>query len=331
MNEDLRRRLAFVAPERRRLVEDRLETIVEYCLLDHPTMEQTRRAAARIGVTTAGFYRLVSVWRRAGDPAVLDGAAGPRSGPRTSPHNDEGFVRTTLDELPTGRTVERDVEDVMLAAERAGRRVRGRSTLRRLITELRAEQAVRSGNCSGVLIDHAALVMPVSADGGLPVMPVATLVVDTNRRSILAIRLAIDPPSAATIPAALGRAAADGAFVRDPAPPSDLTYVRGSSRDWDELERRLSSIGIRVRGSRLSMIRGGLSGAFVIPSLLGLKTLPAIVSLPADRRRAKTKRHDQILTLKAAQEAIDERLSLSRTLERTPFSADPSLLSGLGD
>lgn len=326
MNEDLRRKLAFVAPERRQLVEERLEAIAEYCSLDQPTTRQTGEAAARMGLTMAGFYRLVSVWRRSGDPAVLDGTAGPRSGPRPSRHDDEAFIRTTIDALPPGRTVERDVEDVLLAAEREGRKVRGRSTLRRFITELRATRAASDPGLSGVVIDHAALVMPVEGTDGLPVMPVATLVVDIDRRTILDVRLALDQVSAASTLAALGHAATRGAFVPDPTAPSDLTYVRGIGRDWDEAERHLLDLGIRARGSRFGTVRGGLTGSIVIPTLLGLRTRPGIVFLPPDRRPAKSKKHDRVLPLQVAQELIDERMSLSPPVGPTPFSSDPASL-----
>ena len=162
MDENFRRRLAFVAPERRWLVEERLETIVGYCALHRPTTKQAQKAAERMGLTVAGFYRLVSVWRRSGDPGVLEGSTGPRSGPRPSSHDDEAFIRTILDALPTGRTVERDVEDVLLAAEREDRTVRGRSTLRRLVAELRAARAATDPTLTGVIT-------PIRSEARVPV------------------------------------------------------------------------------------------------------------------------------------------------------------------
>lgn len=326
-NDELARRLAFVAPERRALVDRRLALLKAYVALDQPTMEHSRAAATEMGLTTAGFYRLVSVWRRTRDPAVLDGTAGPAPGPQSSRFDDEAFIREVFDGMLSGRTVEHDVENVLLAAERAGRKIRGRSTLRRFVTELRAAREAAGSTLTGVLIDHAVLVMPVAGPHGAPVMPVATAVVsaDVGRRSILAVHLTLEAVGPATILAALGHAAARGVFMVDPLPPTDLAYMRGTGAEWDEAEALLNGIGVRVGGGRSKTIRGGFGGATTGYSLLGIKTRPGIVALPPDRRGVRPRKGDDVLSLTAAQGMIDERVAFESD-GSTPFSKDPTAL-----
>ncbi len=329
-NDKLVRRLAFVAPERRALVEKRLAVIEAYVALDHPTMEHSRAAATEMGLTTAGFYRLVSVWRRTHDPAVLDGTAGPAPGTQAPRLGDETFIREVFDGIPAGRTVEHDVENVLLAAKRAGRKVRGRSTLRRFVTELRAAREAAASTLTGVLIDHAVLVIPVEGLDEAPVMPVATAVIsaEVGRRSILAVHLTLEAVRPATILTALGHAAAQGVFAVDPLPPTDLAYMRGTGEEWDEAETLLNAIGVRVGGGRSRTIRGGFAGALTGSTLLGIRLKPGTVSLPPNRRGAKPKKGDHVLSLTAAQGMIDERVAFCRQNAQTPFSDDPTKLLG---
>lgn len=329
--DELARRLAFVAPERRALVEERLARLQSYCAIEQPTGADAASAAADLRMTLGGFYRLLGVWRRTSDPAALEGISGPTSRPSRKRMDDRAFIRFVFDGLPAGQSVERDVEAVLLAAERQNRRIRGRSTLRALIKELRAERDASAVSATGIVIDHAVLAIPVQAEhDGDPVMPVATIVADLGTLSVLSIRLDLNPVSGVTTGAALARAAASGAFVRDPDGPTPLNFLRGPGEDWGRLERSLACLGVQARGERVRAVRGGLSGPLTIPKLLGIEAHTGIVSRPPARRRAKLRASgDSVLPLDVAQRMMDERLSFVDNPRPVAFSADPRRLADL--
>ena len=325
------RRLAFVAPERRPLVEERLAILQAYCAIAQPTGADAASAAVDLRLTLGGFYRLLGVWRATGDPAALEGVSGPTSKPFRKCIGDEAFIRSVFDGLPTGQSVERDVEAVLLAAERQNKSIRGRSTLRALLKELRADRDATAASSTGIVIDHAALAIPVRADDdGGPVMPVATIVADLGTLSIVSIRLDLNPVTGLTTGAALARAAASGAFVRDLDTPTPLNFLRGPGDDWRQLERSLASLDIQPHGERVRAIRGGLSGPLAIPKLLGIEAHTGIVSRPLGRRRARLRASgDSVLTLAVAQRMMDERLSFVGRPGPVAFSADPQRLTDL--
>lgn len=332
MNDDLRRKLAFVAPQRRKEVERRLSVLLRHCATEDRTVAEIDTAATELGMSRGGFYRLVTVWKRTHDPAVLERVSGSTEKPWREGHQDERFIRHVFSQLPSGRPLEQDLRDVRTAAEEASQTLRGDTALRRLLGELRAGRDVMAGAPRGMVIDHVVLELPV--DGGDhegPVMPVATVVAEMRLRMIVSVRLDLYTPSPTSNAAAIARAAAAGSFVRDDEAPSVLTFHRGREDGWDRLARELQLAGVTCEGSIATPIRGGgLAGPLVFPSLLGIASRPGIVSRPMASRPAKVRaRGDSVLSLEEAQHFLDERLSYTRSSKALPFSADPALLKQL--
>lgn len=328
MDEELRRRLAFVAPERRHVVEHRLRILRKYDRLDRPTTQDSAAAAKEIGLTQAGFYRLLSAWRVHHDPATLQGVSGGRPDAAVLGSGDEDFIRRTFAEMPAGRPLEHDAEEMRRAASLQGVALRGVGSLRRLLLVLRAERDAAAAPGPRIVVDHVALEIPIaSEDDGDPVMPVATVVADIRERRLLAVLLDLYTPGAAAISAVLSKAARQGAFVPDDA-ISMIGFDAAPSDSWDRLDRSLAAAGIVRRGSRVRSMRGGRhAGGLVVPTVLGIRSRPGIVSRHIDNRRTKLRRSgDSALTLAEAQAIVDDRLGSKAVIDAVPFSRDPSLL-----
>jgi hypothetical protein len=332
MDDDLRRKLAFVAPQRRKEVERRLAVLLRYCAIKHPSISEVDAAAAELGMSRGGFYRLVAVWMRTHDPANLERVSGATEKLWREKRHDERFIRHAFSQLPAGRVLERDLQDVKGAAQEAGVALRGEAALRRLLGELRGARDVAARPALGMVLEHVALELPV--DGGIgekPVMPIATVIAQMRMRAIVSVRLDLYTPSPTSNAAAIARAAAADSFAPDPDAPSVLTFVRGRDDGWDRLERDLLVAGVIREGERARTIRGGgLAGPLVFPTLLGITTRPGIVSRPMASRRAKVRaRGDSVLSLEEAQRLVDERIPYARPPGTMPFSADPALLKRL--
>ncbi len=326
-DDELRRRLAFVAPERRHVVEHRLRIVHDYERLDRPTTEDSATAAKEIGLTQAGFYRLLSAWRANRDPAALQGVSGGRPDADALLPDDESFIRRTFAGMPAGRPLEQDAAEMRHIADQQGVVLRGIGSLHRLLLVLRAERDAAAAAGPRVVIDHVALEIPVAADEGDPVMPIATVVADVRNRRILTALLDLYTPCAAIVAAALSKAARQGAFA-----PTDgvceIGFDAGPDDSWDRLDRSLAAVGIIRPGSRVRNMRGGRrAGGLVVPTMLGLRSRPGIISRHMDNRRMRLRKSgDSALTLAEAQTIVDDRLASEPPADPVPFSRDPSLL-----
>lgn len=326
MDDDFRRSLAFVAPERRLIVEQRLAALRRYDELSNPRSSDAAAAAEQLGLTRQGFEWVLAAWRRRRDPAVLEGVPG-NAPPRDADRGDEDFIRRTFATLPSGRALERDAQDIRREAERMGIELRGAGSMRRLLTLLRAQREAASAP-SRVVIDHVVLEMPVEAeDRADPVMPIATVVADVQRRALLRVALDLYTPTAASVAALIAQAAADGAFVRS-ATNTSIGMDTGREDSWLRLEHALAASGVSVAGAGHSGIRGGSrAGGLVVPRLLGIATRPGIVNKHIQLRRAKLrKKGDAALPLDKARSIIEERLAFEPERTPVPFSTDPAAL-----
>lgn len=330
MNEDdFRRRLAFVSPERRLTVERRLHALRIYDALEHPTPVDAMVAADELGVTRAGFEWILKAWRAKRDPTALEGVSGGTTAARAV-RGDERFIRGAFAALPAGRPLEQDAADIRRQATESGVSIRGVGSLRRMLTLLRAE---RDAACAAtrIVVDHVVLEMPVEVDDGdAPVMPVASVVADVQAGALLSVTLDLYMPNAASIAKALARAAARGAFVAADG-PTTIGFDVGADDSWTRITRALASNGVRVVPGRSNGIRGGgHAGDLIVPALLGIGSRPGIVNKHVDLRRARLrKRGDAALPLHRAQEIIDERLSFEPRRPQVSFSDDPAALTRL--
>lgn len=327
-DDDFRRRLAFVAPERRHVVEHRLRILRDYERLDRPTTEDSATAAKEIGLTQAGFYRLLSAWRANRDPAALQGVSGGRPDSDALLPDDEGFIRRTFAGMPAGRPLDHDANEMRRIAGQQGVELRGVGSLHRLLLVLRAERAAAAATGPRVVVDHVALEIPITAaDDDDPVMPIATVVADVREQRILTVLLDLYTPGATAVAAALSRAARQGAFVPTDG-ASGIGFDAGPDDSWDRLDRSLGAAGIIRPGARVRNMRGGRrAGGLVVPTMLGIRSRPGIISRHMDNRRMRLRKSgDSALTLAEAQTIVDDRLASERAGDPVPFSRDPSIL-----
>lgn len=317
-DEDLARKLAFVRPERRLLVEKRIGVLERYLARDKGDAFDSDRAAADLGMSRPGFFRLLRAWRQTRDP-VKAGVTRPH-GPRgRNHHGGDGFVETVLHELPAGRPLQRDVKAIEAAAREAGVEIRSTSALTAMVRDLRAVAPFR-----GPLIDHVALNIPCASPDG-PVMPVATILADGCTRTVHAVTLRLEPADAVAAATVLRHACRTGA-VGDQDEQGRRTIAIDAPPDpkWFDLFDTLRQAGLERTGAERRVPQAGrLARSLVFPTLLGLATHPKLVHQHADARRIRSMaERDELLSLDRAQALMDDMVRAARGNAALPLVPD---------
>lgn len=322
---ELQRKLAFVAPEQRRAVERRIGILEDHLRREESTVADADVAARALGMTTASFYRLARVWKRTRDPARIGAVSGPVGRRGMRPHPGDDFVRETLERLPIDRSLARDVASVSAAAHAAGVEMRPRTSLTRLVQQLRADRSTRSSGLGGAFVDHVALELPVETPVG-PVMPIATVLGNHDGPGISAVRLGIEPPTPGVVVAILEEAIERGAHASDD--DAVLWIDLGLTPEWIRFGTLLADCGVVRRGDDWETIRGGRTGGeLVYPRLLGIQSHPRSVASDFDARRTGTRNASaRAVTLAEAQRLVDERLdAMGRAPVPLPLGTDAAI------
>lgn len=304
------RRLAFVAPERRALVEARIAVLEAHLAIDRPTVTDADRAAEALGMTRNSFYRLLSAWVANRDPARVGPVSGPRKPYGRRPHSGDDFVRDALDRLPKGRPLNRDVAAIEAAAARAGVGVRSRTSLRQLVRDLR-DGGNAPADAHDAFVDHTVVQIAVEGPGG-PTMPLAAVLGSRAANAIIAVSLSLSRPGPETAAAVLVRAIGHGSAVVDPAGARvGMAIDADFDPAWETFFHLLDGHGIKRTGEERRVLRSGRTGGpMTYPKLLDLPAHTLLTTRdPASRRPPVRARADRTLTLDEAQRAMDERVA----------------------
>lgn len=314
--EALARKLAFVRPERRALVERRIAVLERYLARERGDEFDADKAAAELGMARQGFFRLLRAWKETRDPvkAGVTRAHGPR-GRQRRPGDD--FIERTLAALPTGRPLLQDVTDVEAAARAAGVTIRGSTALTAMVRQLRDVAPF-----DGPLIDHVALAIPCAGPDGA-VMPVATVLADGRDRVVHAIALRLEPVDAASAADVIRHAYRLGVLASGQG-LVELAIDASPDEGWQALFHVLGGAGVRRTGAnRRARHAARLARSLVFPALFGIPSHPKMVALPAaDRPIQPVGAHDEVLTLDRAQRLIDEMVAAARGDARLTLGHD---------
>lgn len=322
--------LAFIRPERRQLVLERVAALERYVAIERPTVADADDYARRFGMTRVSFYRLVRAWRIRRDPASLAGP-GAKHGARGPQSTDaDRWIKDQVAAIKGERSIERDVVALEEAAAMEGVRLPSRQTLRRRIATVR-EDATRDPSRLGrtLAVGHAVLDVPIADDDG-PTMPLATVIVRPGTGIVVAASLSLSTPTPATVASALVAAARLGAvgdLPRDDAVAIDADGAAYWTGLFDMLRQhgvgRLGRTGPRIIGERLV-------GSTAFPLLLGFRAHPRYIYRPASERRARARaRINAPVDLATAQATLDARIKAQPDLGASAAVFDQGLIEAL--
>jgi len=215
--------LTFVAPHRRDEVRRRIRHIKEF--IAAPGRAAAERHAASLNLNYVQFYRLVKVWRAAGRPEALAGAG--RSWSRSGPLSEEH--RGLLDEIAAlmlNATATGIARQAIQEARRRGLAPPSQVTAKKYITSILQKTTPATGLLKGIdiVIEHAAVDLPVTCGCAVPTMPVATLTIEVNGPDgarIIGVALSCGNPDASAVARSL-MGALDRSVSHGIAPPDVL-------------------------------------------------------------------------------------------------------------
>lgn len=320
--------IAAVDPQRQAFVRHRIAVLERYREILDPQPSDTKSFAYELGLTTAGFRRLFRVWVEKRSPVDLAAVGGPRrpAGPR--PHKGDEFVRRIFPTLPKNQSVSAVISALYAAAEKEGVTLRGWGGMRNLVNELTFEQGVGQDDDDLLFIDFAALQIPVMhPESGKPSMPIASVL--GRAGCILTVRLSMAPVSAGTAVELLKFAKERGLFNRRPDENASSSLERkirmdvGNDTGWVSWLGAMADAGFEHEGRMTNKPQGGAGGRLVHPRLLGFVSRPQMILRDASHRPATlVERIDEVVTLQAAQEAIDARLQSEFEPKPIPFPSE---------
>ena len=306
--------LTFVAPHRRAEVLRRIGLIERF--LAAPGRLHAEACAADLGLTYVQFYRMVKVWRSSGRPEGLPGARSgyDRRTPVTVEQRQLLADAVAADPEPT---IARVMRQARAAAVRSGMQLPAQEASRRLVAEMMAERALRTGMLADfdVIVTHAAIDVPVDDGRGVPTMPVATFTIDLRgvRPVVIGLAVEMEAVTAASAAASL----LDAFRVGGPPSPSgdeDGPVLRlhldvGIGEGWNRITEALAASRIE-RGGRTVALRGrrDYSKAVLGPRPAGLRLHPEMAFRPPAERSASLRAGAVGMPLDEAESLIRSRL-----------------------
>lgn len=325
--------MAFIRPERRLFVRERMAALQRYEAIDRPTVEDADAYADRFGMTRVSFYRLVRAWRASRDPASLAGP-GANYGARGPQRTDaDRWIAEKLRSMRGERSIERDVIALEEAAAEDGVQLPSRATLRKRVASAR-EASMRDPARLGrtLAVGHLVLEVPVDEGDGAT-MPLATVVVRPAAGVVLAASLSFSAPSPATVAAALVAAIKPTVLAKDDDPAWDQAVAIDADKaaHWTELFDVLARHGVARMGRTGPRIIGErLVGSTAFPVLLGFRARPRYIHRPASERRAKAGAQINVpVDLATAQATLDARIRAQPQFGAWRAVLDPGFVEAL--
>jgi len=319
--------MRFVAPMRRQAVRARIKAIEEF-MKGPRGQEEAYQASKALGLSISSFHRLVKAWRESKDPTRL-GVASPRKQRDPSIRHRMAaehvrIVRDATAAFPATEKRERVVARAILMFVERGLRPPSRIVLRQLIDEIAPREKptgimVGDGR-NALVVDHVALGIGVIFPGiSAAIRPIASLLVDPEDGSVLALQLDPDEPSPGAVAKlithalATNRIAARECTAAEPIRP--IAIGGANAPEWQDLLGILKDCGCEATSL-------GGEGAHRDPwvfryfgsTIAGVRLKPRLTSVPAARRAwtAHSSR-DRPLSQAEATRILRERLSCGET------------------
>ena len=252
--------LSMVEPDRRPEVARRIQVVESF--LKAPGRRAAEAHAAQLGLGVTQFYQLVRVWSEKKQPQEMAKAQRRRQGYRHAKGLNDAqlaLVRGTEAGMPDDAVLERVLDRIYVHAAAMGTALPSRPTVRAATAAARRERLAGRPAGIGLAIDHCAVRMAVPWEG-VSVTPVATLVLDLERRRVVGAALSAmmgDPGSTRlALLDALGRASdvQDAELDETPLP---IEMHIDEAPGWRDLITVLGRNGMLRTGHDLDRLPGG--------------------------------------------------------------------------
>ena len=231
--------LTDIDPHQRGEILKRLEAIERFNA--NPGRATAEREAERIGMSPSAFYGLVKAWNLHRDAAKLPGARHRRRSQAIDP-----TLSKLISQVAAQNPGARAGDIIFLVRQAAAGRDIDLPTDQTIGNHLRR---LRKGSVPAMpdvshFVDRCLWDIPVVADNGEIVRPVATLVVDRKASTPIGVHLGLEMHGAHGAKHALLDAIANDAFE----PGSVVLVDRESDRCWRAVEEMVADAGITIEG-----------------------------------------------------------------------------------
>ena len=270
--------------EKRAVALTRMEVIKRYLALERRSAEQADRFAAELGIGRSRFYGLCKLWERTGSPVPLAPYSEPVVPKRPSVKAERVAEIEARIGSALGSTCERTPNVIVDAVARGwGDQTKppARETLRRFVLQAIAREETENGEVirreanevarrfgEVIVFDHC-LVDIFAEDRPSPRRPTLTLAIDLFTGAPIGHAVALAPPSADMVVAAIVDATLRSAKLGGAAVRPRIVFGSTYAADWTRLIKRFQSSGIVMSGRRSPELPFGAPTARLIGPRLG--------------------------------------------------------------
>lgn len=270
--------------EKRAAALTRMEVIKRYLALERRSAEQADSFAAELGIGRSRFYGLCKVWERTGSPVSLAPYSEPVVPKRPSVKAERAAEIETRIGSALGSTRDRTPNVIVDKVARGwGDKTKppARETLRRFVLQAIAREETESGEVirreanevarwfgEVIVFDHC-LVDIFAEQRPFPRRPTLTLAIDLFTGAPIGHAVALSPPSADMVVAAIDDATLRSASLSGSPVRPRIVFGSSYAADWTRLIQRFQSSGIVMSGRRSPELPFGAPTARLIGPRLG--------------------------------------------------------------
>lgn len=270
--------------EKRAAALKRMDVIKRYLALESRSAARADDCAAELGIGRSRFYGLCKLWERTGSPVPLAPYSEPVVPKRPSVKAERAAEIETRIGSALGSTRDRTPNVIVDAVARNwGDKTKppARETLRRFVLQAIAKEEAGNGELlrreanevargfgEVIVFDHC--LVDIFAEGGPnPQRPTLTLAIDLFTGAPIGHAVALAPPNAEMIVAAIADATLRSANLSGVPVRPRIVFGSSYSADWTRLFRRFKSSGIVVSGRRSPELPFGAPTARLVGPRLG--------------------------------------------------------------
>lgn len=270
--------------EKRAAALKRMDVIKRYLALESRSAAKADDCAAELGIGRSRFYGLCKLWERTASPVPLAPYSEPVVPKRPSVKAERAAEIETRIGSALGSTRDRTPNVIVDAVARGwGDKTKppARETLRRFVLQAIAKEEAGDGELlrreanevargfgEVIVFDHC-LVDIFAEDGSNPTRPTLTLAIDLFTGAPIGHAVALAPPNAEMIVAAIADATLRSANLAGVPVRPRIVFGSSYSADWTRLFRRFKSSGIVVSGRRSPELPFGAPTARLVGPRLG--------------------------------------------------------------
>jgi hypothetical protein len=248
----------------------RARVVRTYLKIERPTVADAEGAASDIGISKRSFYYLARAFGASQSERIIKDHSS-----RIAPEA-EAIIASAIGELGADSPVDRVGRLARERAKNAGVTMPANKTIATRLRTLTEQALTDKSIVESVVVDHAALEIPIIQDDRRYI-PYVSVVLDVNQRRILGFNLHTSKPSAASAANALLNAVQNNGslFFR----PGKITYQSLDAEPWQLLRDALTPIELTLDPElKPAITYGAYTGRILANRIGGIPLRPRLAT-----------------------------------------------------